>query len=126
MSSSERPPKRARLNPGAHRDQAPLPDDPHEVQLREAPLRRVGAPHSVLQGPVARVPNAASTSSWTTLQSWEPRDDTEYALDPPDGALYDQALSQDVTVEVRVTLKKKYKRSRVSVSPSFIILRVQC
>lgn len=115
---SNPPLKRARLNPGSHRDLLPLPDNDRAppIQSIEPRLKRFGG--AILQRPTVRTVIGAPTSAWATLQQWEPKDNSTYALDPEDGEWYDEALGQEVMDEPRppmVKSKKQYRRSRVSV-----------
>lgn len=112
------PVKRARLNPGSHRDLLPLPHDAHSnpVQSVEPKLTRKGG--IIRHGQAVRTAIEAPSSTWANLRQWGPVDDCSYALDPGDGEWYDEALEQDVMDVPRpptVLPQKKYRRSRVSV-----------
>lgn len=124
---SHNPFKRARLNPGAHRDLLPLPSElsSQSVEAREVRLVRVGGAQTVVQALPIRTTHLEQTSSWANLQTWEPIDDRNYALDPENGEWYDEAVDQDVTEEPRrpiIPTRKKYARSKVAVRFFCIIL----
>lgn len=118
-------PKRARLNAGSSQDLVPLPGDEAIVHEHVAQLKRIGGAQATLHGsvtrPITSTSTASSTPTWHALETWEPVDSQDYALDPADGGWYDEAVDQDVTDEVHrpVVGRKKYSRSKVSVSPSF-------
>lgn len=122
---SHNPLKRARLNPGAYRDLLPLPSEASSrpVEAREVQLVCVGGAQTVLQPPPICTTHTEQDSSWANLQTWEPIDDTNYALDPEDGEWYDEAVGQDITEQPRrpvVPTKKKYTRSRVQKRPHVV------
>lgn len=116
-SMDPRPAKRLRssINTSYH-DTIPLLDDYELVQAREGRLRRVG--NNLRTAPLARTTHH-ETPSWTTATSWAPVDDSEFALDPGDGSWYNEVVEADVMEEFSPeALKKRYIRSKVSVSSS--------
>lgn len=67
----------------------------------------------------------SSASTWMNLSAWSLVDDTDLALDPRDGMMYEQAVDQDVMEDVEATGeanethvggRKQYNRSKVLVS----------
>lgn len=110
------PAKRARHNRSVRRDPVIVPGDNSAVRERETPLVRVGGWQTLFQGPAIR--STPSESTWGSLTAWEPVDSRDFALDPSNGAWYNEALDQDVMEEPRrpPILRKKYVWSRVAVS----------
>lgn len=115
--------KRTRLNNGgAYRDSVPMETDFDDIQSREGRLRRVGGNHNVFTAPLARTTHQ-ELSDWTNTTAWAPMDDPDFALDPNDGAWYDEVVERDAMQangpDAQVQ-RKKYHRSKVSVCFLFI------
>lgn len=114
--SSTKPSKRPRLAPGtAYHDPVISTGDFTIIQSREGRLRKIG--NDTLTAALPRTTEHAA-GAWEEVEEWVTPDDPEFALDP-NGAWYEEALEADVMTETSLPVpkKKKYKRSRVSVSP---------
>ena len=113
--ANPRPTKRQRPDPGtSYHDTVPLLNDDFDtIHSREGRLKRVGG-HGISTAALPRDPH--QSTSWSSVYSWDPPDDPEFALDP-DGELYDDLVEGDVMEEHPSTdVPSKKKRSRVSVS----------
>lgn len=124
-----RPTKRSRRTQGFHIDNLDHGDnvDYEDIQLREGRLNRSGT-NTVREAPSVQVPIEDGSGAWMNLQSWSAIDDTDLALDPSDGRMYEQAVEQDVMDETGAdgiqVEKKRYIRSKVSVS--LIVTQFRC
>lgn len=121
------PNKRLRPAQGFHIDSIDCEDTVsyEDIHVREGRLNKIGV-NTVREPLPVRIPlenNAGDSSAWMKLTAWTVTDDTDLALDPHDGRLYEEALERDV-MEDDVTdrdgrvqaAKKQYIRSKVSVS----------
>ena len=114
--TNPRPTKRQCPDPGtSYHDPVPLLNDDFDfdtIHSREGTLKRVGG--SIRTAALPRDPHHGT--SWSSVHSWDPPDDSEFALDP-NGDLYDDLVEGDVMEEpVSPDNPSKKKRSRVSVS----------
>jgi len=99
----------------AHHDPIPIDEDDvyRQVFHREGRLRRVG--NDVVTATTSRDLVQSTDHRWTSMASWAPPDDLNYALET-DGLGYENAVEADVMEEP--VIPKKYTKSRVSVSSS--------
>ncbi|PPQ77567.1 hypothetical protein CVT26_006159 [Gymnopilus dilepis] len=120
---STRPTKRLRIatEGGANHDFVLLPDDDYsDIFSRDATLR----PHRTTGVDLFHINRLVvrSDKAWAET-SWAPPDDESYALDP-DGAWYDEILTQEVLTEsitpTQPPKKEKKKKSQVSRRPHVI------
>ena len=114
--ANPRPTKRQRPDPGtSYHDPVPLLNDDFDfdtIHSREGRLKRVGG--GIRTAALPRDPHHGT--SWSSVYSWDPPDDSEFALDP-NGDLYDDLVEGDVMEElVSPDNTSKKKRSKVSVS----------
>ncbi|PPQ77497.1 hypothetical protein CVT26_006143 [Gymnopilus dilepis] len=113
--------KRKRIHNPTYRDSVPFEDSDYgEIQAREGRMRRVG--DSIRPAPLPKVSLDADII-WNTLSSissWTPPDDVEYALDSTTH-LHDELLDAHVMEEVESLPKpEKKKRSKVSKRPHVV------
>ena len=114
-TNTQRASKRQRTSRStAYHDPIPIGEDDayHQVFHREGRLRRVG--NNVLTATTSRNPVPLTDHHWTSMSSWAPPDDLNYALET-DGSGYENAVEADVMEEEPV-VRKKHMKSRVSVS----------
>jgi len=114
-TNTQRAPKCQRTSRSTvHYDTIPIDeeDDYQQVFHREGRLRRIR--NDVLTATTSRTVAAVDQRHWTTLSTWAPLDDVNYALET-DGSGYENAVDADVMVEEPV-VQKKHSRSCVSVS----------
>jgi len=104
----------SRSTTSTHFDSIPFHEDEeyHQIYHREG-RSRIAGEHATTSRTVTTV--ASNNELWAAKVSWTPQDDPNYALDE-DGAGYDDAVEAEV-MECEEVVKKKYPRSRVSVSP---------
>lgn len=119
-----RPFKRTRRNPNAYFDELDDGDDDdvsyQDIHVREGRLKKTGLKSLPIR--VAVLDDASS--AWMNMTSWKVNDDTDFALDPCDGQLYEEAVDRHVMDDTEATSsgdgvhveKKRYIRSQVSVS----------
>lgn len=123
-----RPYKRTRRNPNAYFDELDDGDDDdvsyQDIYVREGRLKKTGLESLPVR--VAVLDDASS--AWMNMTSWKVNDDTEFALDPCDGRLYEEAVDRHVMDDTEANTeatssgdgvhaeKKRYIRSQVSVS----------
>lgn len=120
---------------GAYFDQLDDGDDDvtyEDIHVREGRLKKTG-PNTVAETlPIHVAVLDDASSVWMNMASWKVSDDTDLALDPSDGRLYDEAVNRHVmddrdltsgTDDVQVE-KKRYIRSKVSVSALSVCVSV--
>ncbi|KAJ3484960.1 hypothetical protein NLJ89_g11941 [Agrocybe chaxingu] len=63
-----------------------------------------------------------STNAWDSVRTWVPPDDPTFALDPDDGAWYDEAVEADVMEDSRPPPDEtqRKKKSKVSKRPHVV------
>ena len=114
--ANPRPTKRQRPDVGtSYHDSVPLLNDDFDfdtIHSREGRLKRVGG--GIRTAALPR--DEHHGTSWNSVNSWDPPDDPDFALDP-NGDLYDDLVEGDVMEELlSPDNPSKKKRSRVSVS----------
>ena len=98
-----------------HHDTVPIDnkDQYQQVFHHEGRLRRIGN-NVVATATTSRTVPELDQRHWSSLSSWAPLDDPNYALET-DGSGYEKAVDAEVMDEEPTVQKKT--RSRVSVSP---------
>lgn len=124
-----RPTKRTRTTQGTYHDSLDATNadgNYDEIHVCEGKLKKMGANRLVEPLPVC-VALEDSSDAWMNLKVWAVSDDTDLALDPRGGHLYDEAVERDVmdnhnsgssSADGAQVARKRYTRSKVSVSPS--------
>lgn len=101
-----RPGKRTRTRTVAHfrRDDIDVDEavSYEDIEVHEGRLHKTGI-NTVSESLPVRIPikdHSGDSSAWMNLTSWSVSEDTDFALDPSDGRMYDQVLERDVMDEV--------------------------
>ena len=119
------PTKCQRPDPGtSYHDPVPLLNDDFDfdtIHSCEGRLKRVSGLGGL--GTAALPQDPHHGTSWSSVYSWDPPDDSEFALDP-NGDLYDDLIEGDVMEElISPDNPSKKKRSKVSVSFVYSLMK---